>query len=441
VSASNGLPGDRRLGRYEIVAELGKGAMGTVYKANDPLLERTVALKTINVAVSAEEMAEYEARFYQEAKAAGGLNHPNIVTIYDVGKTGTLPYLAMEYLEGSELNAMLRQSKPLAPAHAVEIAAQVADGLAYAHERGVVHRDVKPANIMVVRGGLVKIADFGVARMRSSELGADRDVVGSPRYMSPEQLLRKRAEHRSDIFSLGVVLYEMLTGVPPFTGADLNAIVVQIVNAEPPPPGRSVADLPETLDSIVMKALAKAPEDRYQSARELAADLRECRKRMGATTRLADLALPASRKAERSPDESVRSSPEGSAVPEEQRLEPADDEHASTLGLSRDFDSLSATARLAAETGVLGAFASFIGASGAPNALPAREGSAASGGTPNALPAAAAPAASAAVSTPPAPQRDIEQTDLKAVWSSTDRVVFGASVAVALVIAVAIVVV
>ncbi len=233
MSASNGLPADRKLGRYEIVAELGKGAMGTVYKANDPMLERTVALKTINLAVSANEMAEYEARFYQEAKAAGGLNHPNIVTIYDVGKTGDMPYLAMEYLEGSELHEILRHRKPLSAAHALEIAAQVADGLAYAHDRGVVHRDVKPANIMVVRDGLVKIADFGVARMRSSERGADTQVVGSPRYMSPEQVLRKRAEHRSDIFSLGMVLYEMLTGAPPFTGADLNAILFQIVNAEP----------------------------------------------------------------------------------------------------------------------------------------------------------------------------------------------------------------
>jgi serine/threonine-protein kinase len=440
MSASDGLPADRRLGRYEIAAELGKGAMGTVYKANDPLLERTVALKTINLAVSAEEMAEYEARFYQEAKAAGGLNHPNIVTIYDVGKTGTVPYLAMEYLEGSELNAVLRHSKPLAPAHAVEIAVQVAEGLAYAHERGVVHRDVKPANIMVVRGGLVKIADFGVARMRSSELGADRDVVGSPRYMSPEQVLRKRAEHRSDIFSLGVVLYEMLTGAPPFTGADLNAIVFQIVNVEPPPPGRSVAGLPERLDSIVMKTLAKAPEDRYQSARELAADLRECRRSIADTTKLAELVLPERTKSGR-PEEPVRSSAGASVVSEEQVLEPEHDEHSRTLGLSRDFDSLSATARLAAETGVLGAFASFISASGAPHAAPDGSAALAADATPAAPPDTAPPVASAPVSGASTTASAREQTDIKAAWNATDRLVFGASVAVAFVIAVAIVVV
>jgi serine/threonine-protein kinase len=418
VSASNGLPADGKLGRYEIAAELGRGAMGTVYKANDPMLERTVALKTIRLGASADEMAEYEARFYQEAKAAGGLNHPNIVTIHDVGKTGEVPYLAMEYLEGCELHEVMRYNRPLAPEHALEIAAQVADGLAYAHERGVVHRDIKPANIMVVRDGLVKIADFGVARMRSSERGPDTHVVGSPRYMSPEQVLRKRAEQRSDIFSLGVVLYEMLTGAPPFTGADLNAIMFQIVNTEPPPPGSRVSGLPEMLDSIMAKALAKAPDDRYPNARELAADLRECRRQMPATTALAELALP-----EKAAPDSLAASavaPDGVAsVAEEPGAEPEVDEHSRTLGLSRDFDSLSATARLAAETGVLGAFASYINAAGE-QGLPA------------------APTAHAATDLAPdtAPvQSPIADTDLKAVWGPTQRLVFGGSVAAALVVA------
>jgi serine/threonine-protein kinase len=411
VSASNGLPADRRLGRYEIAAELGKGAMGTVYKAHDPMLERTVALKTIRLGASAEEMAEYEARFYQEAKAAGGLNHPNIVTIHDVGKTGDVPYLAMEYLEGSELHEVMRHNRPLAPEHALEIAAQVADGLAYAHERGVVHRDVKPANIMVVRDGLVKIADFGVARMRSSERGPDTHVVGSPRYMSPEQVLRKRAERRSDIFSLGVVLYEMLTGAPPFTGADLNAILFQIVNTEPPPPGSRVSGLPEMLDSIMAKALAKAPDDRYPNARELAADLRECRRQMPATTALAELALP--EKAAPSLASSVVMPAGAASVTEEADAEV--DEHARTLGLSRDFDSLSATTRLAAETGVLGAFASFISAAGESGIPVAPTGHAA----PDAAPV----------------QSPIADIDLKAVWGPTQRLVFGGSVAAALIVA------
>jgi serine/threonine-protein kinase len=422
VSAPNGLPPDRKLGRYEIVAELGKGAMGTVYKANDPLLERTVALKTISLAVSANEMAEYEARFYQEAKAAGGLNHPNIVTIYDVGKTEGVPYLAMEYLEGSELHRVLRHSKPLAAAHALEIAAQVAEGLAYAHERGVVHRDVKPANIMVVRGGLVKIADFGVARMRSSERGPDTHVVGSPRYMSPEQVLRKRAEHRSDIFSLGVVLYEMLTGAPPFTGADLNAILHQIVNAEPPPVRNAAAGLPEMLDSILKKTLAKAPEDRYPSARELAADLRECRKQMPATSTLAQLALP-----EKAPPKGASATPPPASAsepaPQEQDVGAATDEHARTLGLSKEFDSLSATARLAAETGVLGAFASFINTA---------SGSASTAAAARAEPTAPVPDPPAAAV---ASLTSAAETSIAAAWTPTHRLVFGASVAVALVVA------
>src|SRR5688572_13785712 len=216
--ASSGMD-VRKLGRYEVVAELGKGAMGTVYKAMDPLLERTVAIKTINISADDPEMAEYEARFYQEAKAVGGLNHRNIVTVYDVAKSGNMPYLAMELLDGHELGTLLGSGR-LPVAHAIDIAAQVADGLAYAHEHEVVHRDIKPANIMVMKDGLVKIADFGIARMRTKERSTESAIVGSPRYMSPEQVLRKRAEQRSDIFSLGVVLYEMLTGTPPFTGAD-----------------------------------------------------------------------------------------------------------------------------------------------------------------------------------------------------------------------------
>ncbi|MGZ8210836.1 MAG: serine/threonine-protein kinase [Burkholderiales bacterium] len=360
MSESKTLPGERKLGRYEIVAELGKGAMGTVYKAVDPLLERTVALKTISISASDPEMAEYEARFYQEAKAAGGLNHPNIVTIYDVGKNDDLPYLAMEYLEGSELRHLLRNGKPLAVAHALEIAAQVADGLAYAHERGVIHRDIKPANIMVVRDGIVKIADFGVARMRSSERGQDTHVVGSPRYMSPEQVLRKRAEQRSDIFSLGVVLYEMLSGSPPFTGGDLNAIMFQIVNFVPPAPSTALPGTPGMLDFIVSKVLAKAPDDRYQTARELAADLRECRSGIATASKLSDLALP--RTAAPNDDPFAATPLFGKSYPARAQLDASkpEDEEATTLGLSKDFDSLSATARLAAETGVAEQFSALI---------------------------------------------------------------------------------
>jgi serine/threonine-protein kinase len=231
--------------------------------------------------------------------------------------------------------------------------------------------------------------------------------------MSPEQVLRKRAEQRSDIFSLGVVLYEMLTGAPPFTGADLNAIMFQIVNANAPPPGTRVSDLPEMLDSIVAKALAKAPDNRYQNARDFAADLRECRKQMPAAAALSQLALPE----KVMPDKAdvAGSTPAGVAVAADQALAAEDDEHARTLGLSKDFDSLSATARLAAETGVLGAFASYINASGGP--------------------AAAASAAPAAPVEPMPPAPAVALSDTAGAWSPTHRLVFGASVALALVVA------
>src|SRR6266705_5727497 len=158
------------LGRYEIVAELGKGAMGVVYKANDPMLNRTVAIKTINMAEAEQDgVMEYEARFYHEAKAAGGLNHPNIIIIYDIGKSGHLVYMAMEYIDGRELRELLAEGQPLPVVQAVDVAAQVAEGLAYAHQHQVVHRDIKPANIMITPQGRAKIADFGIARMRSSE--------------------------------------------------------------------------------------------------------------------------------------------------------------------------------------------------------------------------------------------------------------------------------
>ncbi|HZE10348.1 MAG TPA: serine/threonine-protein kinase [Burkholderiales bacterium] len=267
------------LGRYEVVAELGKGAMGVVYRANDPMLNRMVAIKTINTEEAGHEgMAEYEARFYTEAKAAGGLNHPNIIIIYDIGKSGHLVYMAMEYIEGRELREMLADGKPIPVAQAVDIAAQVGEGLAYAHQHQVVHRDIKPANIMITPEGRAKIADFGIARMRSSETRTQTGVIlGSPKYISPEQVVGKRADHRSDIFSLGVILYECITGATPFNGEGLSALMYQITNHDPVPPSSSNSQVPVMLDYIVAKVLAKAPEARYQSSADFANDLRECK--------------------------------------------------------------------------------------------------------------------------------------------------------------------
>jgi serine/threonine protein kinase len=271
-----------KLGRYAIQSELGRGAMGVVYKATDTALERTVAVKTVNMALERDGAEKYEARFYQEARAAGSLNHPNIVTVYDVGKEGNVAYMAMEFIEGQELRSLLAEGRALPVSHAVSIAAQVAEGLAYAHQHGVVHRDIKPANIMVLSDGPVKITDFGIARMRASndELTQSGMMLGSPKYMSPEQVIGKRADHRSDIFSLGVILYETLTGSAPFSGENVTALMYQIVNFAPPAPSAVNPAVPELLNFIVAKMLAKPLEERYPSAQELANDLRNCERQI-----------------------------------------------------------------------------------------------------------------------------------------------------------------
>jgi eukaryotic-like serine/threonine-protein kinase len=271
-----------KLGRYVIQSELGRGAMGVVYKANDTVLERTVAVKTVNMALEREGAEKYEARFYQEARAAGGLNHPSIVTVYDVGKEDNVAYMAMEFIEGVELRSLIGEGRVLPVTQAVSIAAQVAEGLGYAHEHGVVHRDIKPANIMVLAEGPVKITDFGIARMRAAtdELTQTGMMLGSPKYMSPEQVIGKRADHRSDIFSLGVILYEMLTGGGPFNGENVTALMYQIVNFAPPAPSAVNPAVPELLDFIVAKMLAKPLEERYQTAADLAQDLRNCERQI-----------------------------------------------------------------------------------------------------------------------------------------------------------------
>ena len=278
MTAVNVQEKSQQLGRYELLSELGQGAMGVVYKARDPVLDRVVAIKTINLTLPKDELSEYEARFYQEARAAGGLNHPNIVTIYDIGKGERMAYMAMEFLEGEELRSVLSHREPLPVTLALDIAAQVAEGLDYAHERHIVHRDIKPANIMIVRDGLVKITDFGIARMRTNEVKTMTGMIlGSPKYMSPEQVAGKRADHRADLFSLGVVFYEMLTGHAPFMADNIHGIMYQILNFTPPAPSTRNPELPEMVDLIITKALAKGVEERYQSAREFADDLKNCR--------------------------------------------------------------------------------------------------------------------------------------------------------------------
>jgi serine/threonine-protein kinase len=326
------------LGRYEIVGELGQGAMGVVYKATDPLIDRIVAIKTITLSLALEEREEYEARFYQEAKAAGRLSHPNIVTIFDVGRSGDIAYIAMEFLQGRELRDILNDEKLLPVDQGIDIVAQVAMGLAYAHEHGIIHRDIKPSNIMVGRDGHAKITDFGIARMASSGVRTQTGMVlGSPKYMSPEQVMGKLTDQRSDIFSLGVMLYEMLTGQPPFMGENVNAIMYQTLNAIPAPPSSLNPAVPDMLNFIVAKALAKELEHRYQNARDLANDLRACR-----------VTVPSSVL----PSEAAKTAGTASRPDAFKGVVDSDDESDTvvTMRLSPSFDSVGATMRLAAMT-------------------------------------------------------------------------------------------
>ena len=269
----------QRIGRYKILGELGRGAMGIVYKADDPNLDRAVALKTIVLEADAEGRKEYERRFFLEAKAAGKLNHPNIVTVYDFGEEDGVAYLAMELVEGTDLRERLKDSKGegLPAMEAVDVAQQIAEGLGYAHERGIVHRDIKPGNIMLQPRGQAKIMDFGLARMRVADHKTSTGMVlGTPKYMSPEQVAGQPVDQRSDIFSLGIVLHEMLTGQRLFAGEDAPQMMHNVVHVEHEPPTRIKPELPSMLDFVVARALKKDPALRYQDAFELSADLGNC---------------------------------------------------------------------------------------------------------------------------------------------------------------------
>ncbi len=263
-----------QISRYEVLGELGSGAMGVVYKARDPLIDRLVAVKAIDVTQGGAEALSFRQRIFREARSAGGLNHPNIVTIHDVGESGDVAYIAMEYLPGQSLREILDSGTVLPVARIADIAAQIADGLAFAHQKGIVHRDIKPANVMVLDNGVVKITDFGIALLPSGTRTIAGTVFGSPKYISPERLRGDRVDGRSDFFSLGAVLYEMLTGVPPFTGTDLNSLLNQILSVMPIAPSSRNRNIPPAFDFIVGTALAKDPAERYRDAQAMAEDLR-----------------------------------------------------------------------------------------------------------------------------------------------------------------------
>ena len=257
-----------KIGRYEVLDEIGHGAMGTVSRARDPLIERTVAIKTVAISQLLQEGADAEARFLREAQSAGRLSHPNIVTIYDVGETDALAYIAMEYLTGTTLRDVMNTG-PIPLDLVLDTALQMAEALAFAHEHGVIHRDVKPANVIITgRNGRIKLTDFGIAHLANSGHTLAGQMLGSPRYMSPEQAMGREVDGRSDIFSLGAVLYEMLTAQYAFDGDSLPSIVYRVISEAPEPVTTFRPNLPPELTDLLGRMLNKDPAAR-PDAREL----------------------------------------------------------------------------------------------------------------------------------------------------------------------------
>ncbi|MCA9731362.1 MAG: protein kinase [Deferribacteres bacterium] len=261
----------KKIGRYVIEKEIGRGAAGRVYKAWDPKLDRTVVIKTVSYSLTAtaEEIKRLKARVYREARAAAKLSHPNIVIVYDVEDESSFSYIVMEYIQGTDLRILLDNHKELEPAKAVSLILQTCKALQFAHNSGVVHRDIKPSNIMIVEKDVVKVTDFGIAKITNNlTLTQTGRVVGTPSYMAPEQIEGKEVDGRADVFSLGIVLYELLTGQRPFTGDTLASLAYKLVHIDPPLPSTVNKKIPTIFDDIIRKSICKNPTDRYQSADE-----------------------------------------------------------------------------------------------------------------------------------------------------------------------------
>lgn len=277
TSTNNGnTPG--MLGRYKVLKELGRGAMGLVYLGKDPTIQRFVAIKTMRLdhIDNDDKLQDVKARFFREAESTGRLSHPNIVTIYDAGEEDDLGYIAMELIEGTPLKQWARKPNLMPVNEVLLTLATVADALDYAHQQGVVHRDIKPANIMLTKDRVVKVMDFGIAKMASSSKTQTNIVLGTPTYMSPEQIAGKKVDGRSDIFSLGVVLFELLTGQLPFTADNLSAVLFSIAHHPHPAIQTLRPDLPPMIQEIVDRALQKELAHRYRRAEEFAGELRAC---------------------------------------------------------------------------------------------------------------------------------------------------------------------
>jgi eukaryotic-like serine/threonine-protein kinase len=273
------------LGRYEVEKELGRGAMGIVYLGKDPKINRMVAIKTMMLELEGtpDQIKETKMRFFREAESAGNLNHPNIVRIFDAGEENEIAYIAMELLEGHDLKRYCDKTALLPLNTVLDYCAKTADGLDYAHAAGVIHRDIKPANIMLLKDGSLRITDFGIARITSSSKTATGTVMGSPSYMSPEQVAGKKVDGRADLWSLGVMLYEMCTGEKPFRGGDaIGTLLFQIASDKPAAPTDYMPDLPQDIVDIIDRCLMKNPDERYQRGADMAADIRKVMERIKA---------------------------------------------------------------------------------------------------------------------------------------------------------------
>jgi eukaryotic-like serine/threonine-protein kinase len=286
----------KRFGRYEILGELGRGAMGVVYKARDPQIDRMVAVKTIALRGQDEDAEkEFRMRFQNEAQAAGRLHHPGIVAVFDVGEDSEThdPYIVLEYVNGEALNRILARERKLPPDRALQLTQELAEALDYAHAQGVTHRDIKPGNILVTEDGRPKIADFGIAKLNLANLTIPGKLLGTPAYMAPEQLSGTAADGRSDLFSLGVILYAMVTGHSPFQGDSATTVCFKVANREPVPPSALDLNLPRGLDPVIARAMAKDPKRRFQRGSELAAAIAQLRNAPGPGTRTRMLGLNA----------------------------------------------------------------------------------------------------------------------------------------------------
>ncbi|HET7795836.1 MAG TPA: protein kinase [Rhizobacter sp.] len=271
-AVGQGANAPRQVGRYRVISRIGRGGMASVYKAHDPSIDRALAIKFLHTEYCEQE--EYRGRFLREARAAGNLSHPNIVTVHDVGEIDHRPYMAMELIEGEPLNDLMSRVGPMPIADVISLGIQLGKALDYAHSKGVVHRDIKPSNIMCVAGAQhVKVTDFGIAHVTSSSSQAQTrvgDVLGTPQYMSPEQTKGNKVDGRSDLFSVGIILYQMLAGQAPFKSDSIVALAMMIANDEPTPIQKLRPDIPQEMRRIVERCLAKSPDRRFQTGRELA---------------------------------------------------------------------------------------------------------------------------------------------------------------------------